>query len=52
MFFTIQNEDMLAHRVVLKPINDKRIRVEMKAPGPIATGVTKRVKVTLDATDG
>ena len=44
---TIKNEDMIGHRVTIKPIQDKRILVKQEEYGMIAPGMIKKVIVTI-----
>lgn len=44
---TIKNEDMLAHRINIKPVNDKRILVRQEEFGLIASGMIKKVTVCI-----
>ena len=49
MIITLKNEDQIAQRVTVKPIGDKRIQVQQLETGPIATGMTRKISVTIMA---
>ena len=49
MIITLKNEDQIAQRVTIKPIGDKRIIVQQLETGPIATGMTRKISVTIIA---
>ena len=44
---TIKNEDMLAQRINIKPVTDKRILVRQEEHGLIAPGMIKKVTVSI-----
>lgn len=48
---TIKNEDMLAQRINIKPVNDKRILVRQEEFGLIAPGMIKKVIVSIRIPD-
>ena len=48
---TIKNEDMIGHRITIKPIQDKRIQVVQEEYGIIAPGMMKKVIVTIRLAD-
>jgi len=53
---SVKNEDMVAHRITIKPIADKRIVVRQEEYGIIAPGMTKQIIVSIrvaeDETNG
>ena len=53
---SVKNEDMVAHRIPIKPIADKRIVVRQEEYGIIAPGMTKQIIVSIrvaeDETNG
>merc|ERR1712188_367545 len=44
---SVKNEDMVAHRITIKPMTDKHIIVRQEEYGIIAPGMTKQVVVTV-----
>ena len=44
---TIKNDDMLAHRINIKPVSDRRILVRQEEFGLIAPGMMKKVVVSI-----
>lgn len=52
IILTVKNEDSLSQRIQIKPIADKRVVVKQETYGPIAPGMTKRLVVTIRATEG
>ena len=44
---TIKNDDMLAHRINIKPVSDRRILVRQEEFGLIAPGMMKKVIVSI-----
>lgn len=44
---TIKNEDMIGHRVTIKPVQDKRILIRQEEYGMIAPGMIKKVIVSI-----
>ena len=44
---TIKNDDMLAHRINIKPVSDRRILVRQEEFGLIAPGMVKKVVVSI-----
>lgn len=48
VLITIKNEDMLPQRVVVRQAKDPRILVQQDQGGPIAPGMIKNVRVTID----
>jgi|AACY02.9.fsa_nt_gi hypothetical protein len=51
MIVTIKNEDSLSQRIQIKPVQDKRLVVKQETYGPIAPGMTKKLIVTIKATE-
>lgn len=48
---TVKNEDMVGHRITIKPVADKRILVKQEEYGMIAPGMIKKVIVTIRVAD-
>lgn len=48
---TIKNEDMVGHRITIKPVADKRILVRQEEYGMIASGMIKKVIVSIRVAD-
>lgn len=44
---TVKNEDMVAHRITIKPMSDKRIVVKQEEYGIVAPGMIKQITVTI-----
>ena len=47
LVINVKNEDMIGHRITIKPVQDKRILVKQEEYGMIAPGMTKKVIVTI-----
>ena len=48
---TVKNEDMIGHRITVKPIADRRILVKQEEYGIIAPGMIKKIIVTIRVAD-
>lgn len=48
---TVKNEDMIGHRITIKPVADKRILVKQEEYGIIAPGMIKKIIVTIRVSD-
>ena len=48
---TIKNEDMVGHRITIKPVQDRRILVRQEEHGIIAPGMIKKVVVSIRVSD-
>jgi hypothetical protein len=51
IILTVKNEDSLSQRIQVKPMKDIRIQVTQDTYGPIAPGMTKKIIVTLKASE-
>lgn len=51
MIITLKNEDSVAHRIVLKPLIDKRVSASQAEMGPVAPGIIRKVLVTINANE-
>jgi len=51
LVITMKNEDSVAHRIVLKPIADKRVTAYLAEMGPVAPGMIRKVVVTINSTE-
>lgn len=51
MYLTVKNEDSLSQRIQIKPVTDARISVKQETYGPIAPGMTKRIIISIKASD-
>ena len=47
IMMTLKNEDSIAHRITIKPMNDKRVVVKQLEYGIIAPGMLKQVSVSI-----
>lgn len=47
ILMTLKNEDSIAHRIMIKPVNDKRVVVKQLEYGIIAPGMMKQVSVSI-----
>ena len=52
LIITMKNEDSVAQRINLKPLNDSRITAQQVEMGLVAPGMIKKVAVTIDTTTG
>jgi len=51
MTISVKNEDSLCQRIHIKPSQDKRLVVKQETYGPIAPGMTRKLIVTLLASN-
>ena len=51
MYLTVKNEDSLSQRIQIKPLSDARIQIKQETYGPIAPGMTKRIIISVKASD-
>lgn len=49
LILTMKNEDSIAQRATIRPLNDKRITVQQIETGPIATGMTRKVSISISS---
>jgi hypothetical protein len=47
ILMTLKNEDSIAHRIMIKPVSDKRVVVKQLEYGIIAPGMMKQVSVSI-----
>jgi len=43
----LKNEDSVAHRITIKPLNDKRVHVRQEEYGIVAPGMIKKIIVSI-----
>jgi len=47
ILISLKNEDSVAHRIMIKPVSDKRVVVKQLEYGIIAPGMIKQISVSI-----